>query len=466
MPAFVPRPQAQTPQSGLGFANAVTYDTGGFQAEAVVAADLKGDGKPDLVVVNACGGGPSCSSGTVGVLLNNGNGTFATAVTYGTNGFLAQAAAVADVNGDGKPDIVVANNCASAPGGNGSCSTNGNVAVLLGNGDGTFQAAVAYDSGGPLASSVAIADVNGDGKPDLLVVNHSSTTGVGDGTVAVLLGDGDGTFQAALNYDTGALQSEAVAVADVNGDGEPDLIVANMCQVGTCDNGGSQSGSVSVLLGNGDGTFKETANYLSGASGTIAVAVADVNGDGKLDIAVSSYCSDPRGLLCGTSGTVSVFLGNGDGTFQSGTSLVTTAISTGSVAIADVNGDGKPDVLVSVVCAADPLNCGPGSTSAQSSAGVFLGNGDGTFQSAQYFGSIGYSSGLTLGLAVGDLTGDGKPDLIVTSWCADSSCNTGPPEHSLVGVLINTSTFPTVSLSPSSITFPDQYVGSSGFHRP
>jgi hypothetical protein len=451
MPAFVATREQKTPQSVFGFANAVTYDTGGFQAEAVVSADLNGDGKPDLVLVNACGGDSSCPGGTVGVLLNNDDGTFGTAVTYGTNGWLAQAVAVGDLNGDGKVDIVVANNCASDPG-TGSCTTDGNVAVLLGNGDGTFQAALVYDSGGSLASSVVIADVNGDGKPDLLVVNRcgSSTTCAGNGTVAVLLGNGDGTFQTAVNYDTGALQSNAVAVADVNGDGKLDLVVSNTCQVGTCDNVGDQSGSVSVLLGNGDGTFKETANYTSGSYGTDAVAVADLNGDGKVDIAVSSSCAGPRSSDCG-AGNVSVFLGNGDGTFQSGTSLSTVGIGTGGVRVADVDGDGKPDLLVSGVCATNPV-CDP-STSAPSSAGVLLGNGDGTFQTAQYFGSIGYSYGITSGLAAGDLTGDGKLDLIVTSWCADASCSTGAAEHSLVGVLIAvTGTGQDFSLTSSSPT--------------
>jgi hypothetical protein len=459
MPAFAAGVQRQSSQITFGFANAVTFDTGGFQAEAVAAADLNGDGKPDLVVVNACGGDSSCAGGTVGVLLNNGSGAFGTAVTYATNGWLAPAVAVADVNGDGKPDIVVSNNCASDPG-NASCSTDGNVAVLLGNGDGTFHAAVAYDSGGFLAQSVAIADVNGDGKPDLMVVNRYGSTpdGSGDGTVAVLLSNGDGTFQAAVNYDTGALQSEAVAVADVNGDGKPDLVVANMCQVGTCDLVGDESGSVSILLGMGDGTFTETTNYRSGTYGTNAVAVADINGDGKLDIAVSSTCEGPRSQDCGLAGVAAVFLGNGDGTFQYSAGYEIFGVGPGRVRIEDVNGDGKPDLVVSAVCATAG-GC-ISTTSAPSAAGVLLGNGDGTFQTAQYFGSIGYSYGITPGLAAADLTGNGNVDLIVTSWCADASCSTGSAEHSLVGVLMNTST--PVVLSPPSITFPNQYVGTAG----
>lgn len=458
MPAFPASAQPQTSQTAFGFANAVTYDTGGFGAEAVATADLNGDGKPDLVVVNACGGDSSCAGGTVAVLLNKSNGTFDTAVTYGTNGWLPQALAVGDVNGDGKPDIIVANNCTSNPG-TASCSTDGNVGVLLGNGDGTFLPAVAYDSGGFLAVSVAIADVNGDGKPDLLVVsrNGSSAVGSGDGTVAVLLGNGDGTFRTAVNYDTRAHQSEAVAVADVNGDGKPDLVVANMCQVGTCDLAGDLSGSVSILLGAGDGTFTETANYTSLAAGTNALAVGDVNGDGKVDIAVSSSCEGTDDVSCG-NGAVGVFLGNGDGTFQYSAGYDIFGVGTGTVRIEDVNGDGKPDLVVSAVCAtADGCTS---ASSAPSAAGVLLGNGDGTFQTAQYFGSIGYSYGSTPGLGAADLTGDGNVDLIVTSPCADASCSTGSSVHGVAGVLINTST--PVVLSPSSITFPNQYVGTPG----
>ena len=107
-------------------------------------------------------------NGTVGVLLGNGDGTFQTAVTYGSGGYYADSVAVADVNGDGKPDLVVANACASSS----NCANGGSVGVLLGNGDGTFQAAVTYGSGGQYEpDSVAVADVNGDGKPDLLVAN-------------------------------------------------------------------------------------------------------------------------------------------------------------------------------------------------------------------------------------------------------------------------------------------------------
>ena len=158
--------------------------------------------------------------------------------------------------------------------------------MLLGNGDGTFQPAVTYVCGGS-CTSVALADVNGDGNLDLLVAISSPRT------VGVLLGKGDGTFQPVVNYASGG-GSYSVAVADVNGDGKPDLVVAN--DVPT---------SVGVLLGNGDGTFQPVINFASGGTNTLSVAVADVNGDGKLDLVTANWC--PSSGNC-TNGTVGVLI--------------------------------------------------------------------------------------------------------------------------------------------------------------
>jgi len=148
--------------------------------------------------------------------------SFLPPVTYSSYGLLATSVAVADLNGDRKPDVVVAN-CAAF--GSQDCSGGGSLAVFLGNGDGTFQPATTYDSGGGNTFSVAVADVDGDGKPDLVVVN------LGSSTVSVLLGNGDGTFQSAIIYDSGGLYPTSVAVADVNGDGKLDLVVSNDCDI-------------------------------------------------------------------------------------------------------------------------------------------------------------------------------------------------------------------------------------------
>jgi hypothetical protein len=447
-------PKSQSPQSAaFSFANAVTYDSGGFDAGAVVAADVNGDGKPDLVVVNACGSDSTCSTnGSVGVLLNNGNGTFSTAVTYSSNGWSADAVAVADVSGDGKPDLVVVNQCPTA-----SCSTDGAVAVLLGNGDGTFQAAVSYDSGGFNAISVAIADVNADGHPDLVVVNScgSDNTCMSHGTVAVLLGNGAGTFQPAVTHDTGGFGADAVAVADLRGDGKLDLVVVNSCGPPGCPFGVTTPlpGSVGVLLGDGDGTFQAVTAYPTSASATHALAVADLNGDGKLDIVASNDCGITAPQECkGSEGTgvehVDVLLSNGDGTFQGPVPYDTSAGDLGGVAIADVNGDGIPDLEVVVLCAPFSETC-----NFDSSAGVLLGNGGGTFQAPQYFGPIGTPAavGALLALAVADVNGDGKPDLVLANFCDVNSCAT-TAERSLLGVMINTSTFPNSGPSTTTVT--------------
>jgi len=207
------------------------------------------------------------------------------------------------VNGDGKPDVIVANECTT------NVCPNGQVSVLLGNGDGTFKAAVSNNSGGYAATSVAVADVNDDGKPDLLVttdcaanLNCGSTS---PGVVGVLLGNGDGTFQPVVTYDSGGDGTTSVAAADVNGDGQLDLVVANVCG-STCS---GTNDNVGVLLGNGDGTFQTAVTYgLVGIKAPLGnVILADMNGDGRPDALVSKTCT--TGSLCTAEGVVEVLLG-------------------------------------------------------------------------------------------------------------------------------------------------------------
>jgi hypothetical protein len=392
----------------------------GIDPTSVAIADVNGDGKPDLLVADLCRIYNNCPNGGGGmnVLLGNGDGTFQQAVTYYSGGVGATSVAVADLNGDGRPDVVVANECASNVPVCGGGGQNGSVGVFLGNGDGTFSAAVTYDSGAMDAKSVAVADVNGDGKPDLLVANFIDPS-KGGGSVGVLLGNGNGTFQSAITDGLNPARNiSSIAVGDLNGDGKPDLVVAKS---------GSPDG-IGVLLGNGDGTFQPDVAYDSHGI-AVFVTVADVNGDGKLDLLVANDGSN----------TAAVLLGLGNGRFLPPMIYSSGGAGAASVAVMDVNGDGKPDFVVG--------NCSPGTDCNAFKKGVvrvFLGQGDDTFK-----GGGEYSAGGSQlsSMSSADVNGDGRPDLVVT--------NPGG-----VGVLLNASGFSptavalTTSGSPSHVGQP------------
>jgi hypothetical protein len=417
-------------ESHTKFASAVAYDSGP-DPTSVAVADLNGDGKLDLVVADYCSGQGCDGYGEVSVLLGNGDGTFQSAVTYSTGAYLAQSVAVGDVNGDGIPDVVVANTCETV--GQYSCFyETGAVSVLLGNGDGTFQPAAISGSGGLGAYSVALGDLNGDGKLDIVVTNTYEQGG-NDGSVSVLLGNGDGTFQPAVSYDTEGNIAASVVIGDLNGSGIPDLVVANFYQ------GGDDEGEVGVLLGNGDGTFQPVALYDSGGGGAYSVAVGDLRGDGILDAVVANRV---------TGGSVDVLLGNGNGTFQPAAgykakgfepdSYPAIGYGISSLAIADVNGDGIPDVVIVELC----QSYSRGNCVGTGPVNVMLGNGDGTFQKAVVYHSGGY---LGSALAIADVNGDGRPDIVVTN-----ACGNGCPNDGTVAVLLNETTYATKTALTSS----------------
>jgi hypothetical protein len=344
--------------------------------------DFNHDGKIDMAVV--AGGS---NTNTIAIMLGNGDGTFQKAIYY-TAGVGAQFITVADFNHDGNLDLAVA-------------SESPYISIMLGNGDGTFQPPTESPAVPTFERYIATGDFNGDGEPDLVMRADQSA-------VSVLLGNGDGTFQNALTTYA-PFDVTALGVGDFNRDGKLDLVTA-----GTF--GGDSS--VNVWIGNGDGTFDYGANY-PGGEVPEAIAVADFNRDGKLDLAIN----DSEGV------GISVMLGNGDGTFQ--TAVEYPIPFNNWVTAADLSGDGKLDLAV--------INGFAPNTGVT----VFAGNGDGTFGSGTFY-SAGSDANF---VAIGDFNGDGKKDMAVTDNRYDD-----------VIVLLNTGV---ASFSPTTpLVFKKQSVGT------
>ncbi len=367
-------------QSNDPFFQVVPYGTGGQAVSFVAAADLNGDGKPDLIV--GTGPFPDSENSSVEILPGNGDGTFQPGVTYDVGAPGANTFSVGDLNHDGKPDLIVA--------------SSGFISVLLGNGDGSLKPAVVYSSGGRLVIGQSVppllTDLNGDGKLDVIVVNHTDNNNQ-DGSAAVFLGNGDGTLQPAKLYDSGGYLVSSIAVADLNADGVKDLVVLNCAASGSTDC--STTGAmVGVLLGKGDGTFRSVQSYPRGGLGESwsPVTVADYNNDGIPDLLVGNTCK-VVGSRCPADATVSLFAGNGDGTFHSAVNYDSGGYSVGSIGVMDIYGDGKLDLVLGN----------------WNSAAVLRGNGDGTFRFPDSY--LNYSDA-GVGVLVADVNGDGKPDII------------------------------------------------------
>src|SRR6266542_437460 len=260
----------QAAGSAPSFARPTPYEFGGASFEDVAIADLNGDRKLDLAVTNEIS--------SVYVLLNSGQGKFRGRRSYRTGADPA-AMAIGDLNGDAKPDLVTANR------GDGDGKT---VSVLLNSGDAGFEARRDYGTG-EQPESVAIGDLNGDSKPDVVTANQTGET------VSVLANGGDGTLRDRRDYRAGA-SPVAVAIADLNGDRKPDLATAN-----------SDGASVSVLASRGDGTFAARRNYGAGESPE-KVASGDLNSDGKPDLAITNGVADTGTLsvLRNTTGLCTV----------------------------------------------------------------------------------------------------------------------------------------------------------------
>jgi hypothetical protein len=336
-----------------GFASSALYAAGAGGSAAI--ADVDRDGNPDLVM-GGQGETVLMGTGAHGFRLHSGLETGADPV----------AVATSDLNGDGNADVVTAD------------AGDGTVSVLLGNGDCSVQDKASYATGaGPAA--VAIGDLNGDGHPDVVTADQT------DNAVSVLLGNGDGSLGAATHYATGA-SPVAVAIGDMNGDGHPDVVTADQT-----DN------TVSILLGNGDGSLAAPVHYAAGLTPS-SLVIADLNGDGHPDIVFGGSVRDTTSPWF-VYGRVAVLTGRADGSLAPAVDYATTCQAS-ALAVADLNGDGHPDVV-----------CG----GQYDSIDELAGNGDGTLQPAVALGNSVYCAHL----CVADVNGDGRSDIVFSDGGQD-----------------------------------------------
>lgn len=363
------RPAATTAQPGsptVSFLEAPEYFAG-YEIPSVAVGDINGDGNQDLAVADSI-------SNTINILLGNGDGSFASPASYPVGQWPSRIA-LADVSGDGILDVLVTN------------ITDGTVSVLKGNGDGTFQAHFDFPVG-KSPDVLVVADFNGDQKPDVAVVSRGESS---SSVISLLIGNGNGTFQMGSSYTVESFVGSASA-GDLNGDGKADLVLVSPPVTNAVN------GSVTVLLGNEGGTFKPGASLDMNA---LAVAIADMDGDGKPDLVIPTRTID----IAPGPGTIMVLLGNGDGTFRNGSSYVADlwgGSSQASVSAGDFDGDGHIDVAVA--------------STSEDTVAVLMGKGDGTFRSQANYGT----GRNPLSLVTGDFNGDTQIDLVTTNTYSSS----------------------------------------------
>jgi hypothetical protein len=386
------------PGAGDGTFQAAVTEASFRSGMAIAAKDINGDGRDDIVAV---------ATNSATVLLNNGPGHPMTQASYvidngGTQS--SQSVTVADLNGDGKPDVAIS--------GGGS---QGIVCALFNRGDGTFTAATrmadAAQSIGILGGPFLSADVNADGQPDLVVIANSFNLLL-PAQIGVLFGRADGTFSdpvltgiAPSPIPPGSALPAAVATADFDGDHHLDLVFVQEGTLGSY---------LTVLFGDGDGTFPRSEHFTNPEFITATVA-GDFNGDGKPDFATTDSQVDSSGYPTGTGNAISIYLNNGDGTFKAPSTIPILGTDLRGIAAADFNGDKKFDLVVTNLHYGnqDPSNpqTSPGYTE------VLLGHGDGTFQPP-----VDYDGEGTF-VTVADFNDDGKPDFAAIARTASFSVN-------------------------------------------
>lgn len=362
---------------GVSTADAFRFKQSRYHAghgpNAITLGDFNNDGKPDIAVANTCGDKLCETNGVVKILFNNGDGTFSSGPSsQSADSGNSLALTAADFNNDGNLDLAVVNT---------AINELGDVTILLGKGNGRFKLVNAYGVNNEVPEFVRAGDFNHDGNMDIAVTLNNP------GGVSVLLGNGDGSFQSPVFYPVEDGPQD-LAVANLNNDGNLDLLVVNECG----HTSGCRQGTVSVLLGNGDGTFQAQQSYFVGIF-PLEVAVADFNGDGSPDLVLDLPCGTDSS--CTSNGGVGVLLGNGDGTFQSVVNYAATGSDTGRVATGIFGKHNIPDIVA--------LNY------QTSDITVFPGNGDGTFGTGQSL-NVG---GDPVSVGTGELNGQSADDIAV-----------------------------------------------------
>jgi hypothetical protein len=379
----------------------------GFYPLSVAIGDLDGDGKPDLAFVNFFGNSISVyrnisNTGTID------SSSFAGKVDFAT-GSDPISLAIGDVDGDGKPDLLVANSVSKSVSVFRNTSSIGSITTD------SFAAKVDFSTGiNPY--SVAIGDLDEDGKPDVVVANYDSATVSVFHNTSSNGSINSGSFATKVDFSTG-IKPYSVAIGDLDGDGKPDIAVAN-----------EGSDTVSVLRNtssNGSITSASFATKVDFATGLspYAVAIGDLDGDGKPDLAIANNDSASVSVLRNTSSSGSII----STSFAAKVDFAAGA-GTRTVAIGDLNGDGKADLA---------LLYDDGVSVLRNSSSM------GSMTSGSFADKVNFKTGITnsFSIAIGDLDGDGKPDLAFTDWINQS-----------VSVLRNNPLFPPeiISFTPTS----------------